>query len=144
MSKSSKWNHLIEADAQIRSLERALAAEPDNEELIIALEAAKRRATPWVHPWLKIPAPDHATVWELRIAAANDSGINEVHRYIRKKMAKGNYDYKKAPARWIMHVDKAAKDYAKGYSGAWHEMFPRKVRRYVAAQLAQEFEEDPE
>ena len=57
-----------------------------------------------------------------------------------KKIKRGTYDHKQAPQAWSYVVEDAAKSYSKehgtGSKREWADIFPPKIRRAVAEDLA--------
>lgn len=89
---------------------------------------------------------DPVAARELFLYIINDGdlyrqNISMVLKNLQKKIAKGNYDPKKALKLWGYSAEWGAQKYARDFGGTWHSMFNASTRREVAKQLADYYEE---
>lgn len=89
---------------------------------------------------------DPVAARELFLYITNDGDLYErnislVLKNLQKKIAKGNYDPKKALKLWGYSAEWGAQKYARDFGGTWHSMFNASTRREVAKQLADYYEE---
>ena len=87
---------------------------------------------------------DESVAMELAIYLDNEEPLYRkklaIARNLELKIKRGTYDHKQAPQAWSYVVEDAAKGYSKefgtGGKREWAAIFPPKIRRAVAEDLA--------
>lgn len=87
---------------------------------------------------------DESIAMELAIYLDNEEPLYRkkvaIAANLAKKIARGTYNHKQAPQAWSYVVEDAAKAYVKEFGSGgkreWSAVFPPKIRRAVAEDLA--------
>lgn len=85
---------------------------------------------------------DEQAAKELYIYAMNDGTLyrrqrEPIEQNLRRKITKGNYDFKKAITAWKNFADTAAKAYTREHgSGSGFGIFTPETRRHAAKEMA--------
>ena len=90
---------------------------------------------------------DSAAAQELKLFTENDGDLyhhqtTSILKNLATKKANGKYDHNLAAKLFMYLAESGAKKYAKEFGGVWNLMFPVTVRKEVADEWRDEFEDE--